>query len=63
VACVPKFSLWAQRLLALDIALLAFLFLLQGMAASYPVVTDEPPDEANGEVRAETAQVTRRPPT
>jgi len=63
VACVPKFSLWAQRLLALDIALLAFLFLLQGMAATYPVVPDEPPDEANGEVRAETAHVTRRPPT
>jgi hypothetical protein len=34
VACVPKYDLWAQRLLAFDIALLALLFLLQGVLVS-----------------------------
>jgi len=34
VACVPKYGLWAQRLLAFDIVLLALLFLLQGVVVS-----------------------------
>ena len=34
VACVPKYGLWARRLLAFDIALLALLFLLQGVVVS-----------------------------
>ena len=34
VACVPKYGLLAQRLLAFDIALLALLFLLQGVVVS-----------------------------
>ena len=32
--CVPKFGSWALRLLAFDIALLALLFLLQGVVVS-----------------------------
>jgi len=34
VACVPKYGVWPQRLLAFDIALLALLFLLQGVVVS-----------------------------
>jgi hypothetical protein len=34
VACVPKYGLWPQRLLAFDIALVALLFLLQGVVVS-----------------------------
>src|SRR5439155_5045455 len=34
VECVPKYGLWAQRLLVFDIALLALLFLLQGVVVS-----------------------------
>ncbi len=34
VECVPKYGLWARRLLVFDIALLALLFLLQGVVVS-----------------------------
>jgi hypothetical protein len=40
--CVPKFGLWALRLLAFDIALLALLFLLQAAQAPH-----DPPNGSN----------------
>ena len=40
-SCLPKFGLWAQALLAFDVAFLALLSLLQAVQASHDVIAAE----------------------
>src|SRR5439155_25800752 len=49
-SCLPKFGMWAQALLAFDVAFLALLSLLQAVRASH--------DEVASEAAEATAQVT-----